>query len=298
MRVLALCASIPCLLAAQNAPDAREIVRRSIELDQKNEAIARNYTFLERNETRMLDRSGKPKKPPESRTFDVTLLEGSPYRRLVARDDRPLPPQEERKEQEKLRRSIDERSKEAPAERQRRIAEWDHKQQRQREPLKELPDAFDFRLAGEEMLNGRDAYVIAATPKPGYKPKLAADAYFPKLKGKLWIDKRDNEWVKAEIETLDTIAFGGILVRLASGSRVTFEETRVNDEVWLPKRISVSLSARLMLVAGTRAEIEIAFSNFRKFQADSRLVPQTQYRIPKLEASYQGTASAVPPTVS
>jgi hypothetical protein len=140
--------------------------------------------------------------------------------------------------------------------------------------------------------------VIAATPKPGYKPKLAADAYFPKLKGKLWIDKRDNEWVKAEIETLDTIAFGGILVRLASGSRVTFEETRVNDEVWLPKRISVSLSARLMLVAGTRAEIEIAFSNFRKFQADSRLVPQTQYRIPKLDASYQGTASAVPPTVS
>jgi hypothetical protein len=31
-----------------------------------------------------------------------------------------------------------------------------------------------------------------------------------------------------------------------------------------------------MLVAGTRAEIEIAFSNFRKFQADSRLVTTGQ----------------------
>ena len=84
MRLLVLCASIPCLLAAENAPDAREIVRRSIELDRKNEAIQRTYTFLERDETRTLDSSGKASKPPESRTFDVTVLEGSPYRRLVA----------------------------------------------------------------------------------------------------------------------------------------------------------------------------------------------------------------------
>jgi hypothetical protein len=274
MRLLALCVSLPCLLAAQNAPDAREIVRRSIELDKKNEAVARNYTFLERNETRILDRSGKPRKAPDIRTFDVTLLEGSPYRRLVARDDRPLPPLDERREQEKLRRSIDERRKETPAESQRRIAEWDRKQQRQREPVQEIPDAFDFQLAGEETLNGRDVYVITAAPKPGYKPKLAAAAYLPKLKGKLWIDKRDNEWVKAEFETLDTIWYGGILLKFGKGGRVTFEETRVNNEVWLPKRIAVSLSARVMLVAGTRVEIEIAFSNFHKFQADSRLVTE------------------------
>jgi len=276
MRLVALCASIPCLLAAQNAPDAREIVRRSIDLDRKNEAIARNYTFLERDETRMLDRSGKPKKAPESRTFDVTLLEGSPYRRLVKRNDRPLPPEEERKEQEKLRKSIDERSKETPAERQARIAEWERKQQRQRAPFQEIPDAFDLRLAGEETLDGRNVYVIAATPKLGYKPKLAAAAYFPKIKGKLWIDKRDNQWVKGEIETLDTISIGGILVRLAKGSRATFEATRVNDEVWLPKQITLDGSARLLLVVGARAQIDIAFSNYRKFQADSRLVPQTQ----------------------
>lgn len=274
MRLLALCASLPVLLAAQNAPDAREIVRRAIEFNQKNSDLARNYTFLERDETRMLDGSGKPKKAPESRTFDVTLLEGSPYRRLLARDDRPLPPQEERKEQEKLRKSIDERRKETPAEHERRISEWDRKQQRQRAPFQEIPDAFDLRLAGEETLDGRDVYVIAATPKPGYKPKLAATAYFPKIKGKLWIDKRDNRWVKAEFETLDTISFGGIVVRLARGSHATFEEARINDEVWLPKRVMVDASARVMLVAGARARVEIAFSNYRKFQADSRLVPE------------------------
>jgi len=272
MRLLVLCACVPSILAAQNGPDAREIVRHSIESDNRNEAVARSYTFLERDETRMLDRSGKPKKAPESRTFDVTLLEGSPYRRLVARNDKPLSPSEERKEQEKLRQSIDERRRETAAERQRRIAEWDRKQQRQRAPFHEIPEAFDLRLAGEEALNGREAYVIAATPKSGYKPKTAATAYFAKIKAKLWIDKQDSQWVKVEAETLDTISYGGILVRLAKGSRLTFEETRVNDEVWLPKRIAVSVSARLMLVAAARAEFDIAFSNFRKFQAESRLV--------------------------
>ena len=274
MRLLALCVSISSLFAAQSAPDAREIVRRSIELDRKNEAIARNYTFLERQETRYLDRSGKPKKAPEIRTFDVTLLEGSPYRRLVARNDRPLAPREEQKEQEKLRKSIQQRRKETPAERERRIAEWERKQQHQRAPFQEIPDAFNLQLVGEETLHGRGVYVIAATPKPGYKPKLAGAAYFPKIKGKLWIDKQDNEWVKGEIETLDTISFGGILVRLAKGSRVTFEQARINDEVWLPKRIAADLSARVLLVAGARVEVEIAFSNYRKFQADSRLVTE------------------------
>lgn len=276
MRLLAVCALLPGFLAAQTPPDAREIVRRSLVLDQKSQRIARNYTFLERDETRILDRSGKLKKPPEIKTFDVTLLDGSPYRRLVARNDRPLPPDEERKEAEKLRKSIAERRKESPAERLRRIEEWERKQQKQRAPYQEIPDAFDLRLAGEETLNGRAVYVITATPRLGYKPKLAAAAYFPRIKGKLWIDRQDGEWVKGEIETLDTISFGGILVRLAKGSRVMFEQARINDEVWLPQRVAVNLSARLMLVAGTRAEIEIGFSNYKKFQADSRLVPERQ----------------------
>lgn len=274
MRLFALCASLPCLLLAQNAPDAREIVRRSVEVDRNNWAIARNYTFLERQETRILDRAGKPRKAPEIRTYDVTLLEGSPYRRLVARNDKPLSAQEERKEQEKLRKSIEERRKETPEQRKARIADWERKQQKQRAPAQEIPDAFDLRLVGSESLNGRDVWVIAGTPKPGYKPKLASNAYLPKIKGKLWIDKQDSQWVRVEIETLDTISFGGILVRLAKGSQVNFEQAHVNDEVWLPKRISASLLARVMLVAGAHVEVEIAFSNYRKFQADSRLVTQ------------------------
>ena len=48
--------------------------------------------------------------------------------------------------------------------------------------------------------------------------------------------------------------------------------TRVNDEVWLPKRIEAKASARLALVKKYRIESETKFSDYKRFQVDSRVV--------------------------
>jgi len=240
------------------AQDASQIVLRSLEVDRANTETARNYTFLQREQERLLDGSGRVKSK-QSRTLDVTLLEGSPYRRLVARNDQPLSPAEQKKEEEKLRKSIEDRSHETPEQRAQRIADWERRQQRRREPLKELPAAFDFKLAGQETLDGREAYVIDATPKPGYKPKVASASYLPKIKGRIWIDNHDYHWAKAEMETLDTISFAGFLLRLSKGSRLTLEQARINNEVWLPKRVLLQGSLRLILIKGLRGDLEITY---------------------------------------
>ncbi len=265
-RLLLLC---PRLLAAQ---DAREIVRRSLDLDQKNLAAARNYTFLQRQVERQFDGSGEVK-TESVRTWDVTLQEGSPYRRLVARNDQPLPPAEQQAEQNKLQANIEERRRETPAQRQRRIAEWEQRREKQREPMRELPDAFDFRLVGEQSLNGGEAYVIDATPKPGYRPKSTAGAILPKMKARFWVSKTDGDWIKLDAETLAPVSFGAFLLRIAKGAHIVMEQTRVNREVWLPKRIALNGSARLFLVKGLHMELDIAYSEYKKFQVDSRVVP-------------------------
>jgi hypothetical protein len=270
VRALLLSLTLPAVLFAQ---DPLEIIRRSTELDRRNTETSRSYTFLQRQEQRDMDANGKLKKT-ESTTVDVTLLEGSPYRRLVARDDKPLSQKEQSKEEEKLQRSIADRRKETPEQRERRVADWERKQQKQREPLKELPEAFNFTLAGEEAINGGVAYVIQGTPKPGYRPKTTSAAFFPKVKLRLWIDKQDYQWVKIDIESLDTISFGGFLLRLAKGSHVTIESARVNNEVWLPKRAEIKGSVRVALVHVLRGEIIFTFSDYKKFQTDSRIVTQ------------------------
>ena len=272
--LIAVLSLFPALLAAQ---DAREIVQRSVELDHKNLEAARNYTYLERQLEKQFDGSGKVKQQ-NLRTFDVTLADGSPYRRLVARNDQPLSADEQKHEQEKLEQNIEVRRKETKEQRERRIVEWERRRNRQREPLKEVVDAFDFRISGTEALNGGEAWVIDATPHPGYKPKSSAGAMLPKIKARFWIDQRDYQWIRMEAETLDTVTFGGVLIRIAKGAHIVMEQTRVNNEVWLPKRIALEGSARLFLVKGLHTQLDFTYSQYRKFQTDSRVVSTGEAR--------------------
>jgi hypothetical protein len=271
MRAVLLLAAACTLAAAQ---DPREIVRRSVQLMDHNLAIARNYTFLERSETRELD-SAAHVKTRKILLYDVTMLEGSPYRRLVGKDDHGLSPEEERIEQKKLDDSIAQRQKETPAERARRIADWEKKRQREREPLDEVPDAFDFRLAGETQIDGRAAWIIEGNPRPGYHARSTVAKLFSKFRGKLWIDKAGYQWVKTEAEVTDNISWGLFVARLSKGARLDIQMTRVNDEVWLPRRIEAKASARLALVKKYNIESDTSFSNYRRFQVESRVVAAT-----------------------
>lgn len=261
-----------CTLAG--AQDPREIVRRSVQMMDHNLAVARNYTFLERAETRELDPNAHVK-TRKILLYDVTLLEGSPYRRLVGKDDHGLTPEEERIERKKLADSIAQRRKETPAEHAKRIADWEKKRQREREPLNEVPDAFDFRITGQDQVDGREAWIIEGTPRPGYHPRTSVAKLFSKLRGKLWIDKADYQWVKTEAEVTGDISWGLFIARLSKGARLDVQMTRVNDEVWLPKRIEARLSARLALLKKYRIEADTSFSNYRKFQVESRVTAAT-----------------------
>ena len=258
-----------------NPPDPREIVRRSIIAEIENSKRAKNYTFLQRTEERDVDDSGNVKSK-QSKTYDVTMLDGSSYRRLIERDDHPLGGKEAKKEQDKLRSSLVERRRETPAQREKRVAEYDNRPGRSRSMLSEIPDAFDFHLLAEETMDTRPVYVIEGAPKPAYTPKCTdARLLLPKLKIKVWIDKADFDWVRIDAEVIDTITWGLHLFRLAQGARFELHQTLVNGEVWLPRYTRVAGSARIALVKKLNLEQEMTFKNFRKFQTDSQIVAVT-----------------------
>jgi hypothetical protein len=264
-------AMAPIAIAAAQGPDAREIVRRSLEANEQNWKIARNYTFLQRTEERRMDGTGQTKSK-EVKTYDITLLQGSPYVRLVARDDRPLPPAEDKKEQDKLNKSIAERMKETPAQRERRISDYDKRRARQQEAMREIGDAFEFRVTQQDRVEGRDVWVLQATPRPGYQPRSSEAKVLPHVRGNLWIDQKSYHWTKLEAEVITPVSWGLFLVRLDSGARIYFDETLVNDEVWLPQHIWVAASARLGLFKKLRVEEDTTYTKYRRFQTDSRII--------------------------
>jgi hypothetical protein len=192
---------------------------------------------------------------------------------MLERDGHPLPPDDQRKEQAKLDRVSAKLVNETPEQRQRRIAEYQKRRAKERDFLREIVDLYDFKLEGEQQVDGHAAWVIAATPKTGYQPQRRDARPLLKIRGKIWIDKAEYQWVRLEAETMDTISYGLFIARLNPGAKLVFEQTRVNDEVWMPKRESVSGSGRLGIVKKISLEQELNWSNYRKFQVESKVVP-------------------------
>ncbi len=251
-------------------PSAAEIIRLAYERDEQNDVIARQYTFRQRVEVQKLDKQDAIHSS-KSRTHDVTLLDGSEYKRLIVKNDQPLSPEEERKEQRKLDKSIHKVQNETPRQRAKRLAERDEAKEEQRKWIAEIQNTFHFRLRGEETVAGIETYVIEADPKPGYKPAFGKAKFLTKMKGIFWIGKTDYSWVRIEAETLDTISFGWVLFRLGKGSAMRFTQTKVNDEVWMRDSFRVRLNGRVALLKDIYREILGAYSEFRKFSADSNL---------------------------
>jgi hypothetical protein len=267
IRVVLLLAAAARLPAAD---DPRDIVRRATEVHRRDEEIARNYTYIQRSEKRTLNSDGSVKRT-EIRTYDVTFPDGTPYARPIAADDKPLPPDWDNREREKLRQNIEARRSESPRERARRIAEWEKKRARSRAFVNELLDAMDFRLAGEEPVAGRAAWVIEATPHPGYRPKSTEAKFLTETRGKMWIDKEDCRAARVEAEIMADVPFGAFLAKVNKGTRFVIEQVKVNNEVWLPKRIEGRISARI-LVTRVGQTFDYTYRDYRKFQAESRIV--------------------------
>ena len=250
---------------------AREIIRKSIELDQSNWARMKDYTWIARETERSLDSRGQVKSE-KTDEWETVVLFGEPHRRMLQRDGKPLSAGEQRKEQEKLDKAVAKLERESPDQRGHRIAEYEKEREKDREFLREVPDLFDFKLLGDQKIDGHDVWVISATPKPGAQPKHNDAKPLLKVRAKIWIDKAEYQWVRLEGETTATISFGLFIARLNPGAKLMFEQTRVNDEVWLPKREVISGAGRVGLVKKLAGEQEVTWNNYRKFQVDSKVV--------------------------
>ena len=266
---MALAASLGLTLAC--AQDARDIVRKSVELDQANWLRMKDYTWIARETERHLDSQGHVKSE-DSKAWETVILYGEPHRRVLERDGRPLPSDEQHKEQQKLDEAVAKLDRESPEQRQRRLEEYSKQRQKDREFLIEVADAYNFHLDGQETVDGHPAWVISAAPRTDYQPKHRDAKALLKIRGKIWIDKAEYQWVKLEAETTGVISYGLFLARLNPGAKLLFEQTRINDEVWLPKREVMSGSGRLGLLKKIALEDELTWNNYRKFQVESKIV--------------------------
>ncbi len=259
--------------ALAHAQDPREIVRQSVERDAGNFARFKDYTFHTLYEEKRLDKNGKVSST-ETELTEVLILGGRPYERVLERDGKPLSAKEVMKEQEKLDREAAKRAKESDREK----ARYEKERQEERRFAREVPDAFNFTLLGQEQRDGLPVWKIQAEPKPGYKPRASRADMLQKVRGTIWIDQAGYQWVAAEIDVVQTISWGWFILRIPPGAHISFGQTRVNDEVWLPKQVHIRGDAKLGLLKTFRMDVNIAYSDYRKFRAQSQVIDAEEAR--------------------
>jgi hypothetical protein len=246
-------------LKAQNlssVPDVHRIVESSIAATQRHWQERLHYTYIERDEDRRRDPDGRV----TSEHVDVSrtiLVNGVPFEQFVERDGRRPP---SAAEQRKQKEELDKLKRETPQERAERL----RKQEEETASIvREVPMAFDFQLVGEEAVNGRPAYVIQATPHPGYHGQGKYGSMFPKVAGKLWVDKQDLGWIKVEGQVIHPFSMGLFLVRLLRGSQINMQQTRVVDGIWMPERVEVQAVAKIFFVKSLSIDRVMAFSDYK-----------------------------------
>jgi len=252
------------------APDPRAIMQKAVAKDIFNWEAAKDYTFLERMQQDSLDGNGAVKSS-KSETHEIMVLYGEPFERTVAKDDQPLSQKQQKKQDEEFDKETRKRANETPEERQKRIQKYQKERDDERAFVREILGAYDFTLAGTEVLNGRPTWVIDGTPHPGFEGKRRESKVLPKIKPRFWIDQQDYSWAKLRAEFTDTVSFGWVVARLHKGSQFEMQQVLVNSEVWMPQRADIKLDARVALLKGVNENIHLTYKDYRKFRTDTKI---------------------------
>ena len=261
---LGIIVSICCKGSAQLAPD--EIIRRSVEANNRDWRLGPAYSHFEHD----VDQKGDER---IDRTYEVSLMDGSTYRRLMAVNGQPIPPVQQSQEELKEKRELARRRSETPAEREARIRKYQVDREHDYVLMTQMAVAFTFRLLGSENLNGHETYVLDAEPKPNYHPVNRDAKVLTGMHGKLWVDVEHFHWAKVEAEVVRPVSFGGFIARVGPGTRFVLSKEPVGDDVWQPSDFTMQVIASVLFFQHNSTSTQ-HFSGYRAGGAITMGIPR------------------------
>jgi hypothetical protein len=233
--------------------NARQIMGQSVAATERSWQARDHLIYVKRDEDRRLDSVGQVK----SENVEVTrmsLVNGARFEQLIEHNGKLPSVTEQTKNDDDLAKL----KHETPDDRTARL----RSDQDNRAFLHDVLEAFDFHVIGEEVVGGRSAYVLQATPHPGYHARGKYGKLLSNVEGKLWIDKQDFGWIKVDGQVTQSFSMGLFVARVQRGSHIILEQTCVGDAVWVPKYLEVRASARIFLVKSLDVDRILTYSDY------------------------------------
>ena len=221
-------------------------VRKTLHPD---DVLLSQYTYTEKLTDSEIGSDGKAKKTDVD-VYQITreLGSGQVYRRLVSKNGMVVNSAKPEKVRGARRRSSSE---------EQRI-------------LDDVFGGYDIQIAGREDVDKRSAIRLIFKPRAGYKPKTLEGKLLHCLAGEAWVDESDFALTQVNAEMVNTFSIGfGLLAKLQKGARIHVERHKINNEVWLPANVEVSLTARLLVLKGLNRHETVEYSDYKKFNVET-----------------------------
>jgi hypothetical protein len=245
---------------------------RDVETNQrKAEAIEKDYLYHSVVTEQKVDGQGHVKKT-EITEFDHFWVNGVPEAKLVKKDGKPLASDELAKEDQRI-------DKEAAKARDRR--EKEDAAGRETDPrgdeeitVSRLLELGAFTNPRRVQVNGRDTIAVDFAGNPKAKTRNRAEDVVRDMVGTAWVDEQDRQLARVEGHFVNAFKVGGgLIVNIQKDTRFSFEQTKVNNEVWLPAHIDAQGAARFLLFVNFNGSVHAVESDYRKFRTSSTVLP-------------------------
>ena len=86
----------------------------------------------------------------------------------------------------------------------------------------------------------------------------------------IWVDEKQHEVVRLEAYFVKDFRFaGGLLANLQKGTSFIFEQTFLNNEVWLPTYEEAHIGVRVLLLKGFKVNEVTRYSDYQRFHIET-----------------------------
>jgi hypothetical protein len=265
LAALAMCAG---LASGQEPPlpDAETFRREARKRLRDDRAILSQYTYLERREEIDISAFGGVSEGPV-KTYEVypSKESGNTWKRLIAVDGEPLSEEELAENDREHQRHLREKENESPSERARRLRKEEKEQQEEQAVLDEVFALYDMTMERREIVHGHPTIFVSLEPRADYEPKTKEGKWMKHVRIRAWVHEHDYEIVRVEADVLEDITVGwGLIGRVHKGSTAIFDRTKVNGEVWLPKRSEVKGTGRTLVFRPFAVDAVTEWWGYRK----------------------------------
>lgn len=245
-------------------------VRKHLATDEERQS---SYTYVERRTEQKVDGSGKP---TSSSVKVYEIYPGLPgqerYRRLIEENGGRIDPGTLARNDRERQQDVDSyiKAQSSEAQRQKTAREQDKARRRRSDAIDDLFRIYDIRMVRREPIDGHSTILATLEPKEGVRPQTDDGKVMRNFRARAWISESDYELVRIEIEAVQDLSFGlGFLARVHKGTVATFERRKVNNEVWLPAKVTWTASGRVLLLRRLRLRGISEFSQYKKFTVDT-----------------------------